>query len=73
MEILKDAASLVQAGAVGISIVALGIIYKIVTNHNHHTNLVIKDSSDSNRKLAEVLGIHSEVIRSLKDTIERKL
>lgn len=63
---------LIQGGAVGLAILALGVLYKVVTTYTHQSISVIKENAESSRILAEQLGIHSEVIRSLRETMERR-
>jgi hypothetical protein len=64
---------LIQGGAVGLALVAFGLLYKVLTNHNHHTNLVIKENAQANAELSKTLGAHTKVIEYLIQTIERKL
>lgn len=73
MEWLKDVSAIAQTGAVGISLVSLWVLYKVLTNHTAHTNDVIEKNAESNVQLASSLSANTEVTRSLKETIERKL
>lgn len=63
---------LVNGGLASVSLVSLWIVYKLASNHHHHTDAIIKDHTESNNKLATILGSHSEVLRRLHDTIEKK-
>lgn len=62
-----------NAGATGVALAALALVYKVVTNHNAQTNLIIKDHSETSRILSANIAAHTEVIRSLKETIDKKL
>jgi len=73
MEFLKDVGVLVQAGAVGIALVTLWILYKTNTANNGQLAKIIDRNTESNVQLHEVIGGHTEVVRSLKETMERKL
>lgn len=57
---------LTQTGLAGVAIAALVLVYKIVVTHTATTADVIKGNS-------EALAANTEVTRSLKETIERKL
>lgn len=54
---------LVQGGAVSIALVALWVIYKVVTNHFVHTNDVIEKNAESNTKLAVALNSLEKTIK----------
>ena len=47
---------IIQGGAVGISLVALWIIYKLSTNHSKHLSDALDRNSESWVKNAEALG-----------------
>lgn len=63
---------LINGGLASVALVSLGIIYKLTANHHHHTDAIIKDHTESNNRLATAQGVHSEVMRRLIETIERK-
>lgn len=64
---------LIQGGAVGVALATLWVLFRVVINHAAHTNTLIERNADVNENLCETLGAHTEVIRTLKDVIERKL
>lgn len=64
---------LIQGGAVGVAIAALGLVYKIVTNHNAHTDVIIQKNSDSHVKAAETSVRLASAIESLEKTLHAKL
>ena len=73
---LENTESLIQAGAVGISIaliVLLGIVlkygYKLVTNHMVHSDAIHKKTAKIQGQLIEVIKVNSKVL----DRVERKL
>lgn len=73
MDLLQGISNVAQTGGVGIALVALWIIYKMVTNHTHDFADIVKENSKSSLELAKSLGSQTEVLRSLKETIERKI
>lgn len=73
MELFKDIAAIAQTGATGIALFLAWILWKVVTNHTAHTDEIIKENSKSTLQLSETMGSHTEVLRSLKETIDRKL
>lgn len=62
-----------SAGATGVALAALALVYKVVTNHGKHTDAIIKDHTEISKNLSANIATHTEVIRELKTTIENKL
>lgn len=62
-----------QTGGIGIALVTLWILWKLLTTLMTANNQVVKENTESNIKLVAVLTSHTEVLRSLGSTIERKL
>jgi hypothetical protein len=57
---------LIQGGGTSVALVALWIIYKVITNHQVHTNDIIERNAVANTKLAHA-------IEALDKTVQTKL
>ena len=58
--------TITQAGAVGISIALIWLIYKLITNHDSHLLDSLNRNTDAFVKNAEALTKLSDKIESLK-------
>lgn len=65
--------TLAQAGGIGVGLSALFLVYKITLSQRQTMETILRDYSTSNKLVAEALTGNTEVIRSLRETIERKM
>lgn len=69
MDAFQEVSQMVQAGGIGVALVALGLIYKL------HIALVaaLDKNATAYTNLAVTIARHDETIKSLEQTIEKKL
>lgn len=53
---------LIQGGAVGIALFALGMLYKVVTNHEKHFTDAIMKNTEALTKLSDCIDNLKEII-----------
>ena len=68
----ETAQLLIQGGAVGIALVVLGILYKVVTNHQTHTDSVIERNTEASVKATVMHETLSKSIERMSEIIEKK-